>query len=126
MIAEGVATVEHGTMLQQLGCKLAQGFGIAYPMPAPTSLLGPAPGGPIQSGPTCPPSGAKISRSPVPVAEDAATRLAERKIVGGDGGWTRYTVVSFSTAASMPLPHATVPDRDSAWHAHGACKEERR
>jgi len=33
VIAEGVATVEHGTMLLQLGCELAQGYGIARPMP---------------------------------------------------------------------------------------------
>jgi EAL domain-containing protein (putative c-di-GMP-specific phosphodiesterase class I) len=34
VIAEGVETVEHGTLLLQLGCDLAQGFGIARPMPA--------------------------------------------------------------------------------------------
>lgn len=33
-IAEGVETDEHGIMLLQLGCELAQGFGIARPMPA--------------------------------------------------------------------------------------------
>jgi diguanylate cyclase (GGDEF)-like protein/PAS domain S-box-containing protein len=33
-IAEGVETVAHGSMLLQLGCELAQGFGIARPMPA--------------------------------------------------------------------------------------------
>ena len=34
VIAEGVETVAHGTMLLQLGCALAQGYGIARPMPA--------------------------------------------------------------------------------------------
>jgi len=34
VIAEGVETIEHGTALLQLGCELAQGFGIARPMPA--------------------------------------------------------------------------------------------
>lgn len=34
VIAEGVKTVEHGEMLLQLGCELAQGYGIARPMPA--------------------------------------------------------------------------------------------
>jgi len=34
VIAEGVETVEHGTLLLQLGCDLAQGYGIAHPMPA--------------------------------------------------------------------------------------------
>ena len=34
MVAEGVETVEHGLMLLQLGCELAQGYGIARPMPA--------------------------------------------------------------------------------------------
>ncbi len=34
VIAEGVETVEHGMVLLQLGCDLAQGYGIARPMPA--------------------------------------------------------------------------------------------
>jgi diguanylate cyclase (GGDEF)-like protein/PAS domain S-box-containing protein len=34
VIAEGVETVAHGTRLLQLGCELAQGYGIARPMPA--------------------------------------------------------------------------------------------
>ncbi|HEY5292271.1 MAG TPA: EAL domain-containing protein, partial [Burkholderiales bacterium] len=34
VIAEGMETVEHGEMLLQLGCELAQGYGIARPMPA--------------------------------------------------------------------------------------------
>jgi EAL domain-containing protein (putative c-di-GMP-specific phosphodiesterase class I) len=34
VIAEGVETVEHGTALLALGCDLAQGYGIARPMPA--------------------------------------------------------------------------------------------
>ena len=34
VIAEGVETVAHGVMLLQLGCELAQGYGIARPMPA--------------------------------------------------------------------------------------------
>ncbi len=34
IIAEGVETVAHGTALLQLGCELAQGYGIARPMPA--------------------------------------------------------------------------------------------
>lgn len=34
VIAEGVETIEHGTALLQLGCKLAQGYCIAKPMPA--------------------------------------------------------------------------------------------
>ena len=33
VIAEGVETAEHGMVLLQLGCDLAQGFGIARPMP---------------------------------------------------------------------------------------------
>jgi len=34
VIAEGVETVAHGTLLLQLGCELAKGYGIARPMPA--------------------------------------------------------------------------------------------
>jgi EAL domain-containing protein (putative c-di-GMP-specific phosphodiesterase class I) len=34
VIAEGVETVAHGSRLLQLGCELAQGYGIARPMPA--------------------------------------------------------------------------------------------
>ena len=34
MIAEGVETSAHGVALLQLGCELAQGYGIARPMPA--------------------------------------------------------------------------------------------
>jgi EAL domain-containing protein (putative c-di-GMP-specific phosphodiesterase class I) len=33
-IAEGVETLEHGRALMQLGCELAQGYGIGRPMPA--------------------------------------------------------------------------------------------
>ena len=33
-VAEGVEKVEHGTLLLQIGCDLAQGYGIARPMPA--------------------------------------------------------------------------------------------
>ncbi|CDG85154.1 putative bifunctional diguanylate cyclase/phosphodiesterase [Janthinobacterium agaricidamnosum] len=38
VIAEGVETTEHGAKLMQLGCDLAQGYGIARPMPADTVL----------------------------------------------------------------------------------------
>jgi diguanylate cyclase (GGDEF)-like protein/PAS domain S-box-containing protein len=34
VIAEGVETIAHGIALLQLGCELAQGYGIARPMPA--------------------------------------------------------------------------------------------
>jgi EAL domain-containing protein (putative c-di-GMP-specific phosphodiesterase class I) len=34
VIAEGVETIAHGAMLQSIGCELAQGYGIARPMPA--------------------------------------------------------------------------------------------
>lgn len=34
VIAEGMETVEHGLMLLQMGCEIAQGYGIARPMPA--------------------------------------------------------------------------------------------
>jgi EAL domain-containing protein (putative c-di-GMP-specific phosphodiesterase class I) len=33
VIAEGVETIAHGVALLQLGCDLAQGYGIARPMP---------------------------------------------------------------------------------------------
>lgn len=32
-VAEGVETVDHGTMLLRIGCPVAQGYGIARPMP---------------------------------------------------------------------------------------------
>ncbi|MCF8159629.1 MAG: EAL domain-containing protein [Polaromonas sp.] len=34
VLAEGVETVQHGSLLLQMGCDLAQGYGIARPMPA--------------------------------------------------------------------------------------------
>jgi len=34
IIAEGVETTEHGLMLLTMGCKIAQGYGIAKPMPS--------------------------------------------------------------------------------------------
>jgi diguanylate cyclase (GGDEF)-like protein/PAS domain S-box-containing protein len=36
VVAEGVETIELGVMLAQLGCRYAQGYGIARPMPADT------------------------------------------------------------------------------------------
>ena len=33
-VAEGVETVDHGLMLLRLGCQIAQGYGVARPMPA--------------------------------------------------------------------------------------------
>lgn len=36
VIAEGVETTAHGTLLLAMGCELAQGYGIARPMPADT------------------------------------------------------------------------------------------
>jgi len=33
VIAEGVETVAHGIALLRMGCELAQGYGIARPMP---------------------------------------------------------------------------------------------
>jgi diguanylate cyclase (GGDEF)-like protein/PAS domain S-box-containing protein len=33
-VAEGVESIDHGAMLLYLGCELAQGYGIAQPMPA--------------------------------------------------------------------------------------------
>jgi EAL domain-containing protein (putative c-di-GMP-specific phosphodiesterase class I) len=34
VIAEGVESIAHGSALLQLGCVLAQGYGVARPMPA--------------------------------------------------------------------------------------------
>jgi diguanylate cyclase (GGDEF)-like protein/PAS domain S-box-containing protein len=34
VIAEGMETLEHGALLVLTGCRLCQGYGIAYPMPA--------------------------------------------------------------------------------------------
>lgn len=34
MLAEGVETLAHAKALMALGCDLAQGYGIAWPMPA--------------------------------------------------------------------------------------------
>ena len=34
LVAEGVETIEHGSLLLHLGCDVAQGYGVAKPMPA--------------------------------------------------------------------------------------------
>ncbi|MDN3579109.1 EAL domain-containing protein [Chitinimonas viridis] len=34
VVAEGVETLEHATILKKMGCRVAQGYGIAKPMPA--------------------------------------------------------------------------------------------
>ncbi|MBI3188754.1 MAG: EAL domain-containing protein [Gammaproteobacteria bacterium] len=39
VIAEGVETSDHGVLLMRLGCDIAQGFGIARPMPAQEVVL---------------------------------------------------------------------------------------
>jgi len=37
-IAEGVESISHANMLVSMGCELAQGYGIARPMPAEQML----------------------------------------------------------------------------------------
>jgi len=54
VIAEGVETVEHGTMLLRLGCELAQGYGIARPMPPAIYRLGVRMAAPTLAGPRRP------------------------------------------------------------------------
>ncbi|UQB41321.1 EAL domain-containing protein [Thiomicrospira microaerophila] len=39
VLAEGVETIEHGEMLLLMGCQLAQGYGIARPMPAKDFII---------------------------------------------------------------------------------------
>ena len=39
VVAEGVETAAHGALLLRLGCEVAQGYGIARPMP-PDQVLG--------------------------------------------------------------------------------------
>ena len=38
VLAEGVETMEHASVLREMGCNLVQGFGIARPMPAADTL----------------------------------------------------------------------------------------
>ncbi|BDI07009.1 putative bifunctional diguanylate cyclase/phosphodiesterase [Sphaerotilus microaerophilus] len=70
VVAEGVETEAHGSRLLQLGCELAQGFGIARPMPAerlPTWAT---------TWRSCPAWSAAAQRAPVPAGDGA---LAERR-----------------------------------------------
>jgi len=88
VIAEGVETIAHGSMLLQLGCDQAQGYGIARPMPAdalpawvaswqPDTTWGSASAG---AG-----AGANASAS--------ADASAGAKDVGGDGYVTAQAVI---------------------------------
>ena len=63
VIAEGVETVGHGQMLLQLGCELAQGYGIAHPMPADAIPAWAAAWHPDVSWRDCP----TVSRDDVPL-----------------------------------------------------------
>ena len=50
VIAEGVETIAHGTALLEIGCELAQGYGIARPMPPIKYLAGLLIGNPTYHG----------------------------------------------------------------------------
>jgi len=53
VIAEGVETVEHGSLLLQFGCELAQGYGIAAPCLPVQCALGRPVGNPKRCGLIC-------------------------------------------------------------------------
>ena len=56
VIAEGVETVDHGLMLLHMGCEIAQGYGIARPMPAARiDRVDCYMAARIRAGPMCPP-----------------------------------------------------------------------
>ncbi len=63
VIAEGVETIESGAMLLQLGCDLAQGYGIARPMPAQEMPSWATSWRPDDSWTNCPP----INRDDAPI-----------------------------------------------------------
>ncbi len=103
VIAEGVETIEHGLLLLQLGCDLAQGYGISRPMPSDKVLDWAAGYVPAKAW--------QVSGAIQWDISDFPLLLAERD--------HRTWVSRLTEQAGQSAPRATItyPDRFNAWYS---------
>lgn len=106
IIAEGVESAEHGTLLLRLGCDLAQGYGISRPIPASQII-------PWEAGYTPSPAWKMWSNTKWNL-DDFPLLLAQHDHIK----WVKYVIASVENPARLELSQAEVIDAHQCRFGH--------